>query len=276
MSIKKVIIPAAGFGTRFLPFTKVVAKELLPLLNKPAIDYIVQEAHAADLNEIFIITSKEKQALRDYFHPNHTLDQLLQKNNRSNLLHDLNNLIDATHINFIDQPEQRGLGDALLMARTAVGGDHYAVILPDDIICAQTSAIEQLLAVAHKENALVVAVQEVPRNAISAYGSIAIKKRLPNNLVEIDYIVEKPKPEDAPSCLAVIGRYILGPSILDALTQIAPHAAGEVQLTDALSYAIKQGIRILALPIDGMRFDIGSPPGWLAANAFLGKEQGLL
>jgi UTP--glucose-1-phosphate uridylyltransferase len=266
----KAIIPAAGLGTRFLPFTKSVPKELLPLLNKPAIHLIVEEGLGADIHDFIIITSETKQALRQYFIHDAMLEHALQKTGKLDLLAQTNALIDQSSFTFINQPQPLGLGHAIMQAKSAVNDSSFCVMLPDDIILntGTKNAMQQLITVAQEQQAMVVAVQEVSPDAISSYGSIGIKKQINENLFEIAHIVEKPNPVDAPSCLAVIGRYVFSPILFDALETISPNASHEIQLTDAITQTINQGHRVLAYKFQGSRFDFGSAYGWLQANIY--------
>jgi len=290
--ITQVIIPAAGLGTRFLPFTKAVPKELLPLLDTPAIQYIISEGVLSGISDFFIITSAEKKALAQHFGPaSAELEKTLARTHKQHLLDNLNHLIKNTRIEFINQTEPLGLGHAVLMAKQQISTDYFGVILPDDIIFASKTldteynsspentatllnnpALAQLAAVAQKYNASVIAVQEVPAERVSSYGVVAIKQEVERGVVELTGLVEKPKPEDAPSRLAVIGRYILPSTIFTALEQTPRGAGGEIQLTDAIDQLIKNGERVLACTVSGDRYDIGSPLGWLQANIALGLE----
>lgn len=267
MKITKVIIPAAGLGTRFLPFTKAVPKELLPIINVPAIQYVVQEALDSQVNEIILITSKGKDALINYFDGAPELEQALAKKNRLNLIEGLSKVMKAAHFVAVRQPEPKGLGHAIAMARTLISPDEYVgVMLPDDVIMGAQPALGQLIAHAQKHNASVIAVQRVPKSEISQYGCISITKEIEPGLFEMASVVEKPKIEDAPSDLAIIGRYVLHPSLFASIDAITPMAKDEIQLTDAMNDMIERGHRILACEVVGTRYDLGRPTGWLTAN----------
>ncbi len=267
MKITSTVIPAAGYGTRFLPYTKTIPKEMLPLLNTPAIHTIIQECITSHVTNITIISNSEKTALNDYFSPQERLEEFLKKQNKSSLLNEVNNLIQAVNVTFVEQQEQKGLGHAVLMAQEAISDPYFGVILPDDLIYNDTPALAQLLAIAERENASVIAVQEVPLPLISSYGVIAIKKEIAPALYEVETLVEKPAPDQAPSNLAIIGRYILSKNIFQSLTQITPSVGKELQLTDAIAHLIHhQKQRVLAYKITGTRYDIGTPLGWLKAN----------
>lgn len=269
MNISKIIIPAAGFGTRFLPITKSVPKELLPLIDKPALQVVAEEGIAAGIDNFYIIVNDDKKAIQHYFSPNQNLETKLQPNQKRGLA-PINTLIDTAEFHYIKQPEMRGLGHAVLMAKPAIHNEFFGVILPDDLIFHDEPGIQQLIKVAQKYKATVVAVMEVPLDQISAYGSIKPGKQIRDDIFEIVDIIEKPAPQKAFSNLGIIGRYIFTPAIFDAIEAITPHAVGEIQLTDAITHLAKTGHRVLAYKIKGQRFDIGRPTGWLEANIYLG------
>lgn len=266
MDITKIIIPAAGLGTRFLPITKSIAKEMLPLLNKPAIHYIIQEGKASGINNFILIISAYKDAIRHYFTFDQHLSDQLKENGKQALLQPLDELIASTQFSYIDQPQPLGLGHAILMAKNSIADEFFGVMLPDDIIINEHPALLQLIDIAQEQRAIVIAVQEVAPELLSSYGVIGIKAQINENLFEVHQLIEKPDRQDAPSHLAVIGRYILSPHIFDALENIAPSKNGELQLTDALNLLLHRGHKILAYKIQGSRFDIGTPTGWLHAN----------
>ena len=272
MTISKIIIPAAGLGTRFLPFTKTIPKELLPLIDKPALQHIIEEGHAAGVTHFCLIINDQKDAIKDYFTINPTLNALLEQKGRLDRIAALNQLIESTQFEYIDQPIMRGLGHAILMAKEHVGVDAFGVMLPDDIIVSEQPAIGQLMAVAQEYNAMVIAVKEVPSDQISAYGSIKPGKKITDSIVAIDDIIEKPKPGQEFSNLGIIGRYIFTPEIFDAIETIALRTNNEIQLTDAIAHLAKSGHRVLAYKVAGKRFDLGRPPGWLAANIYFGTH----
>lgn len=265
MHIVKAVIPAAGYGTRFLPFTKAVPKEMLPLLNKPAIQYIVEEIMAANLQQCAIITTKQKQAIKDHFSPNPPLEKFLKQHNKLGLLQSVQKIIDSIDFTYINQEEALGLGHAVSLAHHVIGNEYFAVLLPDDIILHSSSAIGQLITIAREKNAAVLAVQEMPAATLSSYGVIAIEEQLSPELFAIQSVVEKPAPNMAPSNFAIIGRYILPPVIFKALQEIKPSNNGELQLTDALAWLLEHGHPIFAYKIQGNRYDVGTPAGWLSA-----------
>lgn len=271
MKISSVVIPAAGYGTRFLPYSKSVPKEMVPLVDAPALQAIIQEAIDANLASIHCITSSEKGSIKDYFSHNPGLSAYLAQKNKGHLLHLLDELLNATNINYIIQPEARGLGHAVLMAQSAIIDPYFAVMLPDDIIMHHTSALQQLLDCARIHKATILAVTEVPQNAIRSYGIIRPKKQLDTNLFVVDDLVEKPQPHLAPSNLAIIGRYVLSSTIFKALKDLQPKVEQELQLTDGIASLIHtHNEPVLAYKIEGERFDIGNPLGWMKAVIAMG------
>jgi len=267
MDICKAIIPAAGLGTRFLPFTKSVPKEMLPLLNKPAIQLIIEEGIKSSIKNFLIITGRGKQAIAHHFDPAPELELFLKEHGKLDLITDLDKIIREAQFTYIRQPEPFGLGDAVLRARDLIGSkEYFGIFLPDDIILSQTPALGQLLRIAKQEKASVIAVQEVPSECVSSYGVIGIKKQFTPKLFQVSHLIEKPQAKDAPSNLAVIGRYILSPKIFGALQEIAPYSVDELQLTDAISHMIKNNEKVFAYKIQGCRYDIGNPIGWLKAT----------
>lgn len=266
MDITKAVIPSAGLGTRFLPFTKAVPKEMLPLLNKPAIHYIIEEGLNSSIRNFFLITSKHKHAIAHYFDSAAELEATLKEKNKSDLIINLEKIIRSAHFTYIRQREPLGLGHAIMLARHSINPkEYFSIFLPDDIITGKTTAIGQLIKIAHQERASVIAVQEVPPEGISSYGVIAIKKQLTPNLFHVSHLVEKPQPKDAPSNLAVIGRYVLSGKIFKALDEVSTYAIDEIQLTDAISQMIKNNEKVFAYKIQGTRYDIGTPLGWIKA-----------
>lgn len=266
MKITKAIIPAAGLGTRFLPFTKAVPKELLPILSKPAIQYIVEEAAASGINNICVVTSTYKQSLADFLTPNSYLASLIKKRKKYELLEDTEKLLGSVTFSYIEQPDPLGLGHAIDLARAFANEDYVSVLLPDDIIMHDTPCISQLMQVACTHKATVIAVREVATHELSAYGVIKVKRAHSDTLFEVEQLVEKPHPDDAPSNLAIIGRYVLSPEAFRALHRVPPHANGEIQLTDGLDLVTKEGHPVFAVKVSGQRFDTGTPLGWLEAN----------
>lgn len=272
MKITKAVIPAAGHGTRFLPYTKAIPKEMVPLLDKPAIQYIVQEIANVGLTECIMITAPHKQAISQHFGKAPELEQFLKEKHKTHLLDELNKLICQVKIEYIYQTHANGLGHAIGLAQKSIGNEYFAVILPDDLIVHEQPGIGQLLEIAQKENASVIAVQEIPKENISAYGVIAFDKQLSDDLYRITSLVEKPAPEHAPSHLAIIGRYILSPYIFKVMNEVSPSKNGEIQLTDGISKLIEHGHKVLAYKIKGTRYDVGTPNGWLQANIAFAQQ----
>ncbi|MBS1987351.1 UTP--glucose-1-phosphate uridylyltransferase [Candidatus Dependentiae bacterium] len=274
MDISKVIIPAAGLGTRFLPYTKAVPKEMLPLLNKPAIQYIAQEALASDIQQFLMVTSKGKNAIADYFDADPALELFLKERNKTALLNELDKIARTAHFSYIRQPEPLGLGHAICMARHAIASkEYFGVMLPDDIIVGATPALLQLIRIARQERASVIAVQEVPEEYISMYGVVSIKKQFTPNLFQVANLVEKPNKKDAPSNLAIIGRYVLSQKLFKALDEVGYNQDhGEIQLTDGITQMSKDGEKVLAYKVQGNRFDVGTPIGWIKALISLASQ----
>lgn len=265
MEIIKAVIPAAGLGTRFLPYTKVVPKELLNILNKPAIQYIVEEGLASGINNFLMITSKGKEAIADYFDSSLDHDVLLKNNTKRELLASTERINRLANFSYIRQPEPLGLGHAVLMAKHAIGKEHFGVLLPDDLIFAKQPGLAQLIRVARQEKASVIAVQEVPSECVSSYGIIGIKKQITPNLFHVSQLIEKPQPKDAPTNLAIIGRYVLSPKIFSSLEELSTYSGQELQLTDGIAHMMHNNERVFAYKIQGTRYDIGTPVGWLKA-----------
>lgn len=274
MDINKVIIPAAGLGTRFLPYTKAVPKEMLPLLNKPAIQYIAEEALASDIQQLLMITSKGKNAIADYFDADPALELFLKERNKAALLNELDKISRTAHFSYIRQPEPLGLGHAICMGRNSIGPkEYFGVMLPDDIIVGQTPALLQLIRIARQERASVIAVQEVPEEYISMYGVVSIKKQFTPNLFQVASLVEKPQKKDAPSNLAIIGRYVLSHKLFKSLDEVGYNQDhGEIQLTDGITQMSKNNEKVLAYKVQGSRFDVGTPIGWIKALISLASQ----
>ena len=270
--ITDVVIPAAGMGTRFLPWTKAVPKELVPIMGKPALQYIIEEATRSGVHNFVLITNEQKDAIKKHFTIDPLLNNTLQKSNKLHLVEELNKLCSQITMEYINQENALGLGHAVSLANGHVNSDYFAVMLPDDIMDGNIPALQQLISIAQKYDASVIAVQEVPMEKVSSYGVIQYSRQLEDNLYQIEGLVEKPSINQAPSNLAIIGRYILSTDIFSSLATIEPGAGGEYQLTDAIADMIKQGKRVLAYKIDSRRFDTGNPTGWLeAVNHFAQK-----
>lgn len=277
MNITKVVIPAAGLGTRFLPFTKAISKEMLPLLAKPAIQYIVQEALQSGMNDIIVVLNKERDALMHHFDPCAELDDFLSRRSKTHLIDDLNQIIKRSNFIYIRQSEPRGLGHAVCRAHNLINTDEYfGVILPDDFIVHGKPGLQQLVDVARKYNSSVIAVKEVPEDLVSHYGVIAVKNYISEDLVEVKDLVEKPAIGQAPSNLAIVGRYVLSGQVFASLEKINPTGTQEIQLTDGIADMLHQGHRVLAYKIKGDRYDIGTPIGWFQAMVAFGLTDPIL
>ncbi len=266
MEIIKAVIPAAGLGTRFLPYTKALPKEMLPVLNKPAIQYIVQEGMDAAVKNFIMVVNKDKQALAQHFDTNLELEQILKDRDKEEVLEPLRKLSRDATFSYVHQIEPLGLGHAIWNVRHYIFKEYFGIMLPDDIIVSKQAALAQLIKVARQEKASVIAVQEVPMEDCSKYGMIGIKKQITPNLFQVSHLVEKPDKKDAPSNLAIIGRYVLSHKIFAALESIEAGSGGELQLTDAIGQMLFDNEKVFAYKVQGIRYDIGTPIGWLKAN----------
>lgn len=264
MEIKKGIIPCGGLGTRIWPWTKAMPKEMLPILNKPAIQYMIEEGLASDISNFMIITNRNKHAIADHFDCATGLESIKSRD-KLDLIASTERISRLAHFTYIRQPEPLGLGHAVWMARHAIGKEYFGIFLPDDIIVSKQPALAQLIRIARQEKASVIAVQEVPTEAVSSYGIIAIKKQITPNLFQVSQLLEKPQPKDAPSNLAIIGRYVLSHKIFNSLETISNYTTDEIQLTDAIGDMLHNNERVFAYKISGTRYDIGSPVGWVKA-----------
>jgi UTP--glucose-1-phosphate uridylyltransferase len=266
MKVTKAIIPAGGLGTRFLPATKSTPKEMLPILEKPAIQYIVEEGSKSGIETFVMITGKNKKTLEDHFDTSSSLDLFLKEKDKLGCIEGLNKIIESTNFIYVRQKEPLGLGHAVWTAKNVVNKEYISVLLPDEIILSKIPAIQQLMQIAHQEKCNVVGVQEVPMDQVSRYGVIGIKKQFSPNLFQVKELVEKPKISEAPSNLAIIGRYVLSPNIFDVLGESKIGVGGEIQLTDAIQTLIYSGEKVFAYKIQGARYDVGNPLGLLEAN----------
>ena len=266
--VRKAVFPAAGLGTRFLPATKAQPKEMLPLVDKPIIQYGVEEALAAGCDQIIMVTGRGKSAIEDYFDHSYELEHMLEHRGQTELLGIVRQISEMIHVAYVRQKEALGLGHAVLMARELVGDEPFAVLLADDIIDAQVPVLKQMMAVFEETRCSVIATQVVEGPSISAYGVIEAKPvngRFAGRLHEITNLVEKPKPEDAPSKLAVIGRYILTPKIFSMLDRTPLGPGGELQLTDALKLLLQEE-KVYGFTFEGKRHDTGNKLGFLKAT----------
>jgi UTP--glucose-1-phosphate uridylyltransferase len=269
MRVRKAVFPAAGWGTRFLPATKAQPKEMLPLVDKPVIQYAVEEAVAAGIEQVIIVTSSQKRAIEDHFDLSFELEHLLEEKGEIEKLRQVRHISDLAQIAYVRQKEQLGLGHAILMTKDLIGHEPFAVLLPDDVVIADRPAIGQLIHAYDRTHSSVVAVMQVPAEEVSRYGIVAAETDDSRSddvrLRRMTAIVEKPKQKDAPSDLAVIGRYVLTPKIFDKLEQTQRGAGGEIQLTDAIE-ALMDEQSVYTYEFEGVRYDAGTTLGWLQAT----------
>ena len=269
--VTKAIFPVAGMGTRFLPATKSVPKEIMTLVDRPLVQYAIDEARAAGIKEFIFVTSRGKGALEDYFDHAPQLEQELRKKGKTELLDVLKSTnMESGAIAYIRQHKALGLGHAVWCARRLIGDEPFAVMLPDDVIAAETPCLQQMVEAYHETGGSMVAAMEVPPERTSSYGILDVEEEM-GAVVKIKSMVEKPNPEDAPSNLAVIGRYILNPSVLSNLNKMKTGAGGEIQLTDAIAQEIgKPKGGVYGFRFRGQRFDCGSKSGFLQATVAFG------
>lgn len=269
--VTKAVIPAAGLGTRFLPATKAQPKEMLPLVDKPAIQYVVEEAVAAGITDILVITGRGKRAIEDHFDRSFELEVTLRESGKDQAVEELRSIADMADIHYVRQGEPLGLGHAVLMARKHVGNEPFAVMLGDDVMHADSTVFRSMLDANERLGKSVIALKDVPKEEISSYGCADVQTA-EDGLVRINGIVEKPAVEEAPSTLAVMGRYILTPDIFDLLENTKPGKGGEIQLTDALATLIKES-ELYGFPFTWGRFDIGKKIDFLRATVELALER---
>jgi UTP--glucose-1-phosphate uridylyltransferase len=264
MTVRKAVFPAAGLGTRFLPATKAQPKEMLPLVDKPTIQYVVEEAVASGLNELVLVTGRNKRAIEDHFDAAFELEYYLQDRGKTEELAQIKTISELATVSYVRQKEPLGLGHAILCARTLVGDEPFGVFLGDDIIVSHTPCMRQLLDVYARYQGPIVAVMRIPGPDIGRYGVIK-PKPLGGNVFEVLDMVEKPAPEDAPSDLAIIGRYVLTPDLFPILAETAADSRGEVQLTNGLRTLLERR-PIYAVEFEGTRYDTGDKLGFLKAT----------
>ena len=275
--VNKCLFPAAGYGTRFLPATKATPKEMLPVLTKPLIQYGVEEAVEANIHTMAVITGRGKRAIEDHFDISYELEHQIKGTSKEPLLTEIRSLIEQCTFSYTRQVEMKGLGHAILTGETLIGNEPFAVILADDLCtnCGDDNVLKQMIEIYNKYECSIVAIEEVPMEETNKYGVIA------GNLIDssdtiyrVSDMVEKPNPEDAPSNMAIIGRYILTPDIFDILRKTPPGKGGEIQITDALREQAKDG-KVIAYKFQGQRFDCGSIDGFVeATNYFYNKTKG--
>ena len=271
--INKCLFPAAGYGTRFLPATKAIPKEMLPILTKPLMQYGVEEALSAGINNMAIITGRGKRAIEDHFDNAYELESQLSGTSKAHYLKEIKEIITKSTFTFVRQKQMLGLGNAILTSEILIGSEPFAVILADDLCdCDEDGVISQLIQVYKKYQCSIVAIQEVPLNQTHKYGIIAGNSiNNSNDTFQVTDMVEKPEQEDAPSNMAIIGRYILTPDIFNILKNIKPDKNGETQITDALLVQAKQA-KVIAFKFKGRRFDCGSVKGYLEANNYYANK----
>ena len=269
--ITKAVFPVAGLGTRFLPATKASPKEMMPIVDKPLIQFAVEEAVAAGMTDLIFVTGRSKRAIEDHFDKAYELETELELRGRKALLDTVRNIL-PKRVNciYIRQTEALGLGHAVLCAKPAIGDEAFAVLLADDLIVAERAVTLQMVDIYKRYNNAVLGVQEVPRSDTGSYGIVATRP-LSERLEAIDAIIEKPKPEVAPSTLAVVGRYLLTPRIFHHLENARPGAGGEIQLTDAIASLLVEQ-QVLAYRFEGTRYDCGSKLGYLQATLEIGQS----
>ncbi len=267
MKIRKAVITAAGWGTRFLPVTKSQPKEMLPLVNKPLIQYSVEEAIACGVELLVIVTSLGKRSIEDYFDRSFELEQLLMKKGDTGLANEIRRLSNMVDITYVRQKEQLGLGHAVLSTRKIIGDEPFILLLPDDLFAQQEMVLKNMVRICQEYNGSVIAVQQVTPPEVSRYGIIAPREKS-ERVHEVLDMVEKPRLEEAPSNLAIMGRYILMPEIFEILAEVLPGRGGEIQLTDGLKQLARQS-RVYAYEFEGERYDAGTPAGWLKTTMSL-------
>jgi len=270
MKVRKAVVTAAGWGTRFLPVTKAQPKEMLPLVDKPIIQYAVEEAVAAGLKQIVMVTAQGKRAIEDYFDRSFELEYLLQQRGETALWERLRRLSNMADIAYVRQKEQLGLGNAVLVTQAVVGEEPFALFLPDDVFVGNGPVIGQLIEAHGELGGCVLAVERVKKEEVGRYGIIAPKQIGPR-LYQVLDLVEKPSPQQAPSDLAIVGRYVLEPKIFAALEATPPGRGQEIQLTDGLRQLLP-GEKIYAVEYEGVRYDAGTPMSWLKATVALALD----
>jgi UTP--glucose-1-phosphate uridylyltransferase len=264
MRVKKAIIPAAGLGTRFLPATKSQPKEMLPIVDKPTIQYIIEEAVASGIEEILIITGRNKRAIEDHFDKSIELELQLEQTGKDEVLKMVRDISNMVNIYYIRQKEPKGLGHAINCAKTFVGNEPFAVMLGDDVVDSEVPCLKQLMDCYDEHKTSIVGVQKVPLNQVSKYGIIN-GTPISNRVYKVNDVIEKPKESEAPSNIAILGRYIITPKIFDILENTKPGNGGEIQLTDALKTLISEE-DMYAYNFEGRRYDVGDKEGFLEAT----------
>jgi UTP--glucose-1-phosphate uridylyltransferase len=271
VKVNKAVIPAAGLGTRFLPATKAQPKEMLPLVDKPAVQYVIEEAVRAEIRDILIVTGRGKRTLEDHFDRSFELESYLERSGKHDQLKQVREISEMAVVHYIRQRDPLGLGAAVAVSEPHVGGDPFAVLLGDDIVATSDALLPKMIGIYERYGRSVIAVQEVTREDISLYGAVK-PEFVEDDLARVLDIVEKPSKEEAPSNLAVIGRYVFTPEIFDAIRQTPPDAGGDVQLTDAIALLARQQA-VYAFVFDGVRYDIGKKLDYLRATVELAIDR---
>ena len=271
MSIRKAVIPAAGFGTRFLPVTRTIPKVMIPVLNEPAIQFSVREAADAGIEHIVFVISRGQEATNDYFKPVPALEDALEQRGNTELLNAMRDISSMIETSFVYQDEQLGLGHAVLMAKDEIGDEPFAVFLPDDLIWSDAPTIAGMIEIFSEYQGSVVAVKEVPNEAVPSLGIID-PRPIDGTVSRVVGMVEKPSPGEAPSNLAIVGRYVLPPAVFSALEKVTPGALGEIQLTDALAMLLSTH-EAYAYRFPGVHFDVGTPMGLLKASVYAALQR---
>ena len=272
MSIKKCIITAAGLGTRFLPFTKSIAKEMLPIIDRPNIEYLIREAKNSGIEEVIIIVSKSKPEIEDYFKRNIELENILISDGKLKEANEIKEIAELVKIKFVLQEKPIGLANALYVAKQEINGEDFALILGDDLIYSDVvPALKQLIDAYEKYDSNIIGVQKVDHDKVNKYGIVAPKSNIKGSVFELSDLVEKPKIEDAPSDYAIIGRYIIKNNLFNYIEKLKPGKNNEYQLTDAFKMSLNDNNSICACVIDGERFDIGDKKGFVEAIDFYFK-----
>ena len=269
--VRKAVIPAAGLGTRFLPATKAQPKEMLPVVDKPAIQYVVEEAVKAGIDDLLIITGRGKRSLEDHFDRSIELEVSLEASGKLELLAEIRGLAELADIHYVRQGEALGLGHAVSVARKHVGDEPFAVLLGDDIMDERSTVLQEMIAAFERRQSSVIAIKAFPREEVRFYGCIEADEE-PDGLMNVRSIVEKPKPEDAPSELAVMGRYVFTPQIFDAISRTKPGVGGEIQLTDAIGALLGEQ-SVFGYVFEHGRFDIGKKLDYLRATVELALDR---
>jgi UTP--glucose-1-phosphate uridylyltransferase len=276
--ITKCLFPVAGYGTRFLPATKAIPKEMLPILTKPLIQYGVEEAMSAGITTMAMVTSKYKQAIKNHFEPHADIDASIKGTTKESLLDEVNHASEQCDFTYIEQQQMLGLGHAIYTGKPLIGKESFAVILPDDLCTSSGDSVLKQMTKLYEQypDCCIVAIEEVPMADVDKYGVIdGSLLEGSNNAYRVDAMIEKPRPEDSPTNLAIIGRYILTEEIFNVLESTQPDKNGEIQITDALATLAKQG-RVIAYKFEGARYDCGNVKGFVIATNQFAKEQGII